>query len=360
MSAAARLVRQRLFNQQLVESSCQSPLDVVRRLGAVQAQDYAAAKWALAIRARGLREADIDAAIDAGAIVRTHVLRPTWHFVAPDDLRWMLALTAPRIRAAMATYFRKFDLDSAVLAKSRRAIARALAGRRYLTRRELADVLRSKRIVTDGLRRVFMMIDAEIEGIICSGPRRGNTLTYALADDRLPSGRAFSRDQALGELACRYFTSHGPAMLIDFAWWSGLSARDARSAIEAVVPPLEKETIDQRTYWFADGRPSQPRRAATVHLLPAFDEYLVAYQNRDVIVDGIMSRLPLSRADLLSNRVIVDGFAAGAWKRTIGSAGVTLEITLAESVGRQVKQALRVEAERYGAFLEKPAECRIA
>jgi len=365
---AAAVVRRRLLNQQLVDSSCVTPLDVVRRLGAVQAQDYAAAKWALALRARGVRDADVDAAFDEGAIVRTHVLRPTWHFVAPADLRWLLALTAPRIHAAMATYHRKLGLDRALFAKGRRAIARALSGRQFLTRAELVDVLRRAGTPSDGLRPIFMIIDAEIEGVVCSGPRRGRQFTYALVDERVPDGRALSRDEAVGRLARTYFASHGPATLKDFAWWSGLSGRDARAAIEAVGAALEQETVCERTYWFVESRneatlkmathtTSVPRRVP-VHLLPNFDEYLVAYQDREPIT-RVASRVALSRGDLLTNRVIVNGVVVGTWKRTLGSRGVAVEITLTEQVGPRVVHALRAAADAYGSFLQRPIECSV-
>ena len=355
----AAVVRQRLLNQQLVDSSCRTALDVVRRLGAVQAQDYAAAKWALALRARGLREADVDAAFDEGAIVRTHVLRPTWHFVAPDDLRWMLALTAPRIRAAIAGSHRRLGLEPAALAKSRRTIARALAGGQYLTRMELSDVLRRTRLPVAGLQRAFLMIDAEIEGVICSGPRRGQSFTYALLDERVPGGRASSRDEALGKLARTYFASHGPATLNDFAWWSGLSGREARAGIDAVAPALERETVNGRAYWFVAARSPVTRRAATVHLLPNFDEYLVAYQDREPITRGIVSRVALSRGDLLTNRVILNGIVVGTWKRTHGSHGVAVEITLTEQVGAGSVRAMRAAADAYGSFLQRPIECSV-
>ena len=356
---SAAVVRLRLFNQQLVDSSCLTPLDVVRRLGAVQAQDYAAAKWALALRARGLSEADIDAAFDSGTIVRTHVLRPTWHFVAPADLRWLLELTAPRIRAAAARSYRRLALEPAVLAKSRRTIARALAHGQYLTRTELGGVLRRAGVAVDGLRRAFVTIDAEIEGVMCSGPRRNGQFTYALLDERVPAGRRFSRDEALCRLARTYFGSHGPATLIDFAWWSGLAARDARSAIDAVGPGLEQETVGGRTYCFVAARPPALRRAPTVHLLPNFDEYLVAYQHREPITRAARSRVALSRGDLLTNCVVVDGIVVGTWKRTIGSGGATVEITLTERVSPRVRRALRAAADAYGDFLHRPIECSV-
>jgi hypothetical protein len=346
----AALLRRRLRNHSLTDSACRTPLDVVRRMGAVQAQDYAAAKWAIALRAPGLSESDIDAALDAGTIIRTHVLRPTWHFVDPADLRWMLALTAPRIRTSTGSYHRRFELEPSTFARSRRVIERAFAGRRDLTRAELVDALRRAHLPVDGLRPIFLILDAEVEGLLCSGPRRGKQFTYALVDERVPNGHAVERDDALGRLARIYFTSHGPATLRDFAWWSGLTARDARTAIAAIAPPLAREVVDGLTCWFVDGGAPAISRSPMVHLLPNFDEYLVAYQDRGPITNGMPSRLPLSRGDLLSARLVINGIVAGTWKRTIGRRGVDVQIAAPPRVGDRVRRAMRTAAEAYREF----------
>jgi hypothetical protein len=250
----------------------------------VQAQDYSGAKWAIGLRARGVTEVDVDRAFDAGAILRTHVLRPTWHFVAPDDIRWMLDLTAPRIHAANGYAYRLCELDASVFRRSRKVLARALRGGRARTRSELASALRSEGIAAEGLRLAALMMDAELEGIIVSGPRRGKHFTYALLEERAPSARTLTREEALAELAKRYFASHGPATLRDYAWWSGLTAREANAGIEAVAPALRKEVIGSQTRWSVGAKVPQPGASATAHLLPNYDEYLVAYKDRGPVV----------------------------------------------------------------------------
>jgi len=212
------LVRRRLTNHRLERSEFRKPADVVQWLGAVQAQDYAGAKWALGLRAKGLTDADVDRAFDEGTILRTHILRPTWHFVTPADIRWMLALTFRRVHAANAHTYREFELNASVFRRSRKAIERELRGGKDRTRAELASVLRRAGIAAKGIRLAALMIDAELEGVIVSGPRRGTQFTYALVEERAPRGRTVDREEALAELTTRYFSSHGPATLRDYAW----------------------------------------------------------------------------------------------------------------------------------------------
>jgi len=348
-----QLLRRRLHNQQLIDSDCRTAVDVVSRLGAVQAQDYPAAQWAIGLRAPGLKAADVDAALDTGAIIRTHLLRPTWHLVAAQDVRWMLTLTAPRIRRAMAGYFRKLVLDERALATSRRTIARAVANR-ACTRAELLAAVRRADVSVDGLRSTFLVLDAELEGIICSGPRRGRQMTYTLLDARVPAVRAIPRDEALGKLAATYLAGHGPATARDFAWWAGLTLGEARTAFETSGSSLRCESIDECVYWFLQTPLPSPRRIASVLLLPNFDEYLVAYRDRAPITAGVASRAALSRGDLLSYRVIVDGIVSGTWKRTLSPDGVGVEVTLTEPTSSATERAIVRSAERYGAFLDRP------
>jgi hypothetical protein len=221
------ILKLRLFNSGLSSSPFRSVADAVSHLGAVQAQDYAAAKWALGLRIKDSTDADVEKAFNEGAILRTHVMRPTWHFVMPEDIRWMLALTAPRVKARLAPYNRRLGLDETVLTRSNEAIAKALEGHTYLARQELKTVLVDVGIETDVQRLGHILVRAELDGLICSGPRRGKQFTYALLEERVAKTENMSRDQALATLALRYFTSHGPAQLKDFSWWSGLGDKGA-------------------------------------------------------------------------------------------------------------------------------------
>jgi len=338
------LVRRRLQNQRLDRSEFRKPADVVRWLGAVQAQDYAGAKWALGLRAKGLTDADADRALDEGTILRTHILRPTWHFVIPADIRWMLALTAPRVHAANAHTYREFELDASVFRRSRKALERALRGGKERTRAELASVLRRGGIAAKGIRLAALMIEAELEGVIVSGPRRGKQFTYTLLEERAPCARTLPREEALAELTKRYFSSHGPATLRDYAWWSGLTVRDAKAGIASVEPALHEEVVDGCTYWFVGSRALASSASPSAHLLPNYDEYWVAYKDRGPVAGA-------SGRDAFTHSLVLEGRFAGSWRRTLKKEPVLVEASPHWRLSRVETRALASAARRYGRFI---------
>jgi len=343
------LVRLRLARQHLLRPAFGSPLDVVSWFGAVQSQDYPSARWAIGLRARALRDADVERAFDAGTIVRTHVLRPTWHFVAPADVRWMLALTGPRVQAITRNYHRRLGIDGRTLLRSHGVLARSLEGGRQLTRAELVAVLRAERLPVEPLRASFLVMDAELEGILCSGPRRGKQFTYALLDERVPRARPLDRDEAVAELTRRYFTSHGPATLRDFAWWSGLTQRDARAGLESNRAALECVSIDRLTYWFAP-RPAAPRAATTpsAWLLPNYDEYLVAYQDRGITAGPARTARSGPPAP---HAIVIDGRLAGGWRRVATKETIQVRLVPSRPLRSAESDALAAAVERFGSFL---------
>jgi hypothetical protein len=347
--------RYRLHNQLLSQTDLSEPSRVVEWLGAVQAQDYAGAKWALAQR---LKDSPTDAAIERafseGKILRTHVMRPTWHFVTPEDIRWMLDLTAPRIKTAMAHMDRQLGLDKSILKKSIAALRKALQGNQHLTRAELAPILEKAGVSVDGYRMGQLMGHAELDRVICSGGRKGKQFTYALLEERAPQSKSLERDEALAELARRYFRSHGPATLQDFVWWSGLTINDARKALEFVKSQLVCETIDDQSYWFVDVALSgKPFTGA--HLLPNYDEYTVGYTDRASIFDAAHTVQLGSRGNFIFQYVIMlDGRVAGTWKRTIKKKEVVIELSPFLTLTDAQTQAILTAAEEYGKFLELP------
>ena len=351
---ALDITRTRLRNQRLSGGRFERPEEVVRWLGAVQAQDYAGAKWALGLRMQRVRDADIEAALSDGRILRTHVMRPTWHFVAPDDMRWMLALTAPRVSAAIAVYNQRLELDATVFRRSQRAMVRALRGGRQLTRQELKVVLQRAGVEADGVRLAFIVMQAELDAVICSGARRGKQFTYALLDERVPASRPRPRDEALAELARRYFTSRGPAQVHDFAWWSGLTVADARAGLAAIERDLAHETIDGRTYWFSlSVRTLTSARAA--YLLPLYDEYLIAYRDRRAALDPSRWTQVASR-DPHSAPVVVNGAVVGGWKRIEGRDRITIALTQFTSLDKRYVAAIADAARAYTRFFDADLE----
>ncbi|MEP6989080.1 MAG: winged helix DNA-binding domain-containing protein, partial [Chloroflexota bacterium] len=241
----------RLDNQQFKGTHFDTPADLVGWMGAVQAQDYGAAKWALGLRMPASNDALMEQAFNEGRILRTHVMRPTWHFVTPADIRWMLELTAPRVNTLAAYYYRQVELDEVVFQKAKKVLIKALEGGHQLIREELVSALVQSGIVNNDLRMTHIMMWSELDGLICSGARRGKQHTYALLDERAPQAKSLPREEALVELARRYFISHGPATIQDFVWWSGLLMVDAKAGVDALKSELSCEVINGQTYWFA-------------------------------------------------------------------------------------------------------------
>jgi hypothetical protein len=354
----SEIARQRLANQHLVGGKLEKPTDVVARLGAVQAQDYAGGKWAVAQRMRAADDATVEQAVIDGSIIRTHVLRPTWHFVTPADIRWMLALTAPRVKAAMGFQTRWLAIDNAALRRSGRVLTRALQGGKALARAELSQVLARAGLPVVGEQRLgnFLM-HAELEGIVCSGARRGKQFTYALFEERVPATPAIERDEALLRLANIYFATRGPATAADFAWWSGLTVADAKKGVDIAQSNLEHAIVDGRAYWFGQSPPMSRRASPIVHLLPNFDEFSVAYRDRSALAQ----RLKKSGVDVrndrsLANIIVVDGQLVGTWKRTSRKNAVVVEASLLTSITRAERKAVIAAAEEYGQFLNMPVE----
>ena len=346
----------RLRNQRLVGTPFDAPADAVRWLGAVQAQDYSGAKWALALRTRDAADAALDRAFDAGAFVRTHVMRPTWHFVAPEDLRWLLALTGPRVHAVNGHMYRKLELDAALLRRAHARFTKALRGGRSLTRQELASVLDAGGIEARGQRLAYVVMHAELDALLCSGPMRGRQHTYMLLEERVPPAPALARDEALVRLAQRYFTSHGPATVHDFAWWSGLTVADAKEGVALAGSALEHLTLDGKTYWMAAATGSVDGHGPTVHLLPNYDEHVVAYRDHGPTLDPGTAGALRARTDgpLDVHLVARDGLVVGGWRRTLGKSSVVVSIDLLLALRRREMTALRGAAEDYGRFLGLP------
>jgi winged helix DNA-binding protein len=353
------IARRRLVTQRLAGATFKSPVEAVSWFCAVQSQDYAGAKWALGQRT-GLSEAALDRAFDAGEILRTHVLRPTWHFVAPEDLRDLLALTGPRVAAGLAGRWRELDLPAEVRSRATGVLVSAIAERGPLTRAELGQALQHAGIDPAGQRLPHLLMQAELEAVLCSGGLRGRQQTWALLDDRVPPSSApFDRDAALRMLAVRYATSHGPVTERDFGWWSGLTLADVRKGLELGRPDLDALEIAGRRYWFGEPPPADASPGPVVRLLQSYDEFVVAYsESRDLVdPEGLAARMP--RGWLLSTVLVVDGRLAGRWQRAIRPDRVEVDVTTFAPLHVAARAALIEEAERFGAFLDLPLRLQI-
>jgi DNA glycosylase AlkZ-like len=350
--SAARLLAERLANQRLRGSTLRTPANVVSWFGALQAQDFAGARWAIGQRMPSATDAAVTRAFDDGTILRTHVMRPTWHFVAPADLRWLLALTAPRVHACNAPYYRRNELDARTLSRGRRVLERALEGGNFLTRSELAQRLARASITADGERLAYVMMHAELEAVICSGPRKGRQFTYALVDERARQAKRLPAEEALATLTRRYFASHGPATIRDFAWWSGLTKAIAKTGLEMLGRDVESEDVDGVRYW----RVRPARRAGEpvndAHLLPNYDEFLIAYQDRQLSVDAARTRIVGTRGgDAYIHQLVVDGRLAGSWRPTTTRGRLDVSISTYQPATRTTTRAIASATKRYLAFV---------
>ncbi|MGH7629908.1 MAG: winged helix DNA-binding domain-containing protein [Gemmatimonadales bacterium] len=324
----------------------------MRRLGAAQSQDYLGAKWSIGQRVRNGTDAGLDEAFAAGRILRTHILRPTWHFVTPADIRWMLRLTAPHVLALNGYQHRELELDEAVFERSHALFARALSGGIQLTRAELSGVLRQGGIVAAARRLAYIMMHAELSGLVCSGALKGKQHTYALLEERVPPSPAMSRDAALAELTRRFFAGHAPATLQHYVWWSGLSVASAKAGVAMLGADLPGTLLDGNTWYGVGTRPPTPQPAAA-RLLPEYDEALVG--SADLAVPDLpRARRRGAWRDDWSRPVLVGGRRAGTWRRTVTPRAVVLETNLFASLDRPQSKALDAAAERYGSFLGLP------
>jgi hypothetical protein len=343
----------RLRRQLLTTAARRSPEDVVAWFGAVQAQEYEPAKWALALRMQdGASAQDVERAIDEGRVLRTHVMRPTWHFVAAADIRWLLELTAPRVQRRMAPYDAHLGLDAKTLVRALRVIERALRDRGVLIRAELGDRLRRAGLPMTSMHLAHVVMHAELERVVCSGPRRGKQFTYALLEERVPNVPRLPADEALATAARRFFRSHGPATIRDFVWWSGLSTADAKRAVAIIG--ARGEEVDGQMYWTCDREPRGTTRDRLAHLLPIYDEYLVAYRDRAAVPHGHSTKTGLKRWTTFAHAVVIAGQVAGSWRPVRRTDGIVLEMAPLRRLTRSEREAVAEAARRYEQFVAAP------
>jgi hypothetical protein len=352
MLTLSDVARYRFYNQHIGRAKFEKPDDVVAWLGAMQGQEYAMAKWGIAQRMQEITATELDKAFADGAILRTHLLRPTWHFVTPADIRWVLALSAPRVHAVNAFMYRKLELDSALFKRSTAVLTKSLQGGKQLTRVELASALQQAGIATVGeLRMGYILMQAELDALICSGARRGKQFTYALLEERVPQVKKMEREEALAELVKRYFTSRGPATMRDFTVWSGLTMTDAKRGIEMLKPKLEHDVIDEQTYWFVESAlPAKPS-LTSAHLLPIYDEYVMGYKDRSAML-GALEREKFDAGSIaFDNLIVINGMLVGSWKRTLSKREVSIETNFNARLTKVEQKAVAAGAAQFGKFL---------
>lgn len=353
--AASDIARARLSNQHIAGTTIKTPAEIVSLLGAMQAQDYTMAKWGIGLRLPGSTEASIEAAVVEGQIIRTHILRPTWHFVAAADIRWMLALSATRLGNAMKPMNAKLELTETVLRKCSKLIEKSLSGNQHLTRPELMAMLERNKIATDDLRSNHIMFAVEISGLVCNGARRGKQHTYALLDERVPAATATKREDAIALLTRRYFSSHGPATVPDFAWWANLTLKEIKQGLEANKDHLQCATIKGQEYWYAVTA-AVPAGRNAVHLLPAFDEFMVSYKDRSASLDPSLGSSVITANGIFKPMLVAKGKIMGSWKRTEQKGRTLVEPSFFKPDETLDAKALQPALKAYSAFLQQKTE----
>jgi hypothetical protein len=345
----------RLISQQINATKFKTAKGIVDWMGAMQAQDFNMAKWAISLRLKNTTEQNIDAAINSGEIIRTHLLRPTWHFVSSDDIYWILELTAPRIKNFMKGRNISLGLSPDVLKKANKLTEKLLAANKSLTRKELIKELNKSKIETDNNRASHILLNAELEGIICSGKMNEKQTTYALLNERVEKPRPLKKEEALFKLASKYFKSHCPATLQDFVWWSGLSISDSKTALELIKSDFMSQKINTQEYWFPNSFSVPKKFKESIFLLPAFDEFLISYKDRSAAIILEHQKKAFSNNGIFWPVIIINGKAVGVWKREIKKDKIIIETNFFYQQNKDEKQ-IQKAAEKFGYFLNHKAE----
>ena len=344
----AEIIRMRLFNQKIASADMKNPEDVVSYLGAMQAQEFAMAKWAIGLRMQKVKEKHIDDAFNSGKILRTHVLRPTWHFVTPEDIRIFLAVSKDRVQAFNAMMYKRENLDLKIFVKSTDIIARALEGGKYLTRNALQSELQKKKIAAERERLAYVMMYAELEGVICSGPRSGKQFTYALVAEKCPAQKNINRKEALFTVTEKYFRTRGPATVHDFSWWSGLTITEAKSAAAMLPASFIREKNDGKELIFLPQH-QPPAKLQSTFLLPDYDEYGISYKDRSLILNNAVDTSELrGNNPVFTHMIVIGGKIAGIWK--INNKNSDVIISPYGKLNTTQQAALKKAVKKYQAF----------
>ena len=343
------IIHHRLINQQIAGTKFTKPEEIVSYMGAMQAQDWAMAKWAIGLRLPDSKESDFEEAYNAGKILRTHVLRPTWHFVAPRDIKWTVQLTAPRVHQLNKPHYKQFDLDEKVLKRSKDILIKSLRDKNYKKREELNQELKKAKIIADRMRLAYIIMHAELEGLICSGPRIGKQFSYALLEERAPKAVQMNKQDALHELTFKYFKTRGPATINDFAWWSGLTVKEALEGINSLNKNYLREKIGSKEYIFYD-LPLGLKNKRTTFLVPDFDEYGISYKDRSLYQNPKMKVESSEVHPHFLHSIVVDGYWGGNWKKSLKGNSYNVEIDPFHSLTKKQLHAIDKSVRRYMDF----------
>lgn len=349
---ATDIALMRTANQCIGVNLQSTPYEVVRHFGAIQAQDFASSLWAIALRTHRATLQDVELAIQERQIVRTWPMRGTLHFVAAEDLRWILTLLGPRIMQSMSTRKRQLGIDEVVLARARTLIVSMLQSGKERTRLEIFEALDQVGIDSKQQRGYHILLQLSLEQLICFGPHSAKQPTFVLLDQWVPRSRdrKLTRDESLVEIAKRYFNSHGFATINDFAGWTGLKITDARRGISLAGSYIQ--CLDSTDFYYV-GSGASPKQGT--FLLPAFDEFILGYKKRtEIMRDEHMSKIVPGNNGVFQPTIITNGFVCGLWRRTVARKQVTVQIMPFEPLDEKQKADIAQHLARYQAFIGKP------
>lgn len=343
----------RLYSQQLTDKIAHTPAEVVHALGAVQAQDYAGSQWSIALRTKSPTQSAIEKAITDRSIVRTWPMRGTLHFIAAEDVRWMLSLLTPRVQSGMERRRKELELDTLTLTKSHDLLLKALDGGKQLMRSEVYSVLENNGITTTNQRGIHIINYLAQNQVLCHGSHNEKQPTYVLLDEWIPKSKELSSAEALAEITLRYFTSHGPATIQDFVWWTGLKLTDARTGLTSVNQFLTHAEIEGTTYWFIPEL-RDVASVKTTFMLPGFDEYMLGYTNRTLMVEKLhLPKVVPGNNGMFMPTVVVNGKVEALWKRAIKKDRVVIDLYPFNKLSNTTLKKVARVAQQYGNYLNK-------
>ena len=341
----------RLKNQQLTEQLYDTPQELLNNMGAMQAQDFNMIRWAVGRRLKKANEQTVVDALNDGTILRTHLLRPTWHLVSSDDIYWMLKLTGPRIKTSLKSRHKSLEIDDKVITMSYRVIEKALVDRESITRDELVSEFKNAGLKVSENRASHLLLVAELDGVICSGDVNGNKMHYSLLSKRVPDRNEPDHNESIALLTRKYFFCRAPATLSDFVWWSGLKISDAKKGLEINHEVLRKEIIQGEDYWVPSSFSSKPDESGQVILLPSYDEYIIAYKFRDLIIPAESKSRSMSSNGIFWPVILVNGKVTGTWKRAFKKEHVIVEPVFFRNHTHKEIELIEQEVEKYSKFL---------
>ncbi len=344
------ILKIRLYNQLLAGNTLQEPHEIVSYMGAMQAQAFEMAKWGVGVRLKGATIQDVEDDINAGKIIRTHILRPTWHFVAAEDIHWMTELSAPRIRPTFMGYGKYLGFEEGMIAPAIRIVEKLLRDGNHLTRQEIGTVLIAEGVIADLHLTNYIMGRAEVDGIVCNGRVNGNNPTYALLHEWVPKTETLCREEALARLARKFFTSHGPATLADFVWWSGMTLTDAKKAIQQIKHDFVCEQANGREFWMRNDIALSADDSDSALLLPPFDEFVVSYKDRSELIEDHHYGKVMTKNGLFSPTLMLNGEIVGSWKKVTAKGKVSAELSFFKKPTKKIENLFKEPVKEFSEF----------